>query len=62
MKNKEKHDGEILVEVIEKLGMDKMTFGMLAVFDPGFLLKTAESFPLSEKEKQVLNDRINLLK
>jgi len=61
MKNK-KHDGEILVEIIEKMGMDKTSFGMFAVFNQKMLLDAADSFNLTNKEKQVLNDRLNLLK
>jgi len=61
MKN-EKHDGEILLEIIEKMGMDSTAFGMFAVFNQKMLLDAAKSFNLTDKEKQVLNDRLNLLK
>ena len=50
---KEKHDGEVLQDIISKLGMDNTSFGLLAVFSKKKLLDTAESFNLTKREKQV---------
>ena len=56
------HDGNTLKEIISKLGMDNVSFGLYVVFKPDTLLKTSESFNLTDNEKRVLKERVELLK